>query len=198
MTDHSRVRASIRRHPWIVGVTAAYVAGWTVYGFAAGSDLAFPYLLWMLFAGGLILYVEGRVRFSTHVLVLLAGAGFGHMAGGHLVFDGVMLYEHSWGVISYDHLLHFVGLGAAGLAVWEATGWRLRATSGFEAALVAFLGANTVGAIIEIGEYLATLVVTVARVGDYTNNMQDLIANLLGSVVAAWWASRGPRGIPRP
>ena len=51
---------------------------------------------------------------------------------------------------------------------------------------------------IEIGEYLATLAVSEARVGDYANNMQDLIANLLGAVVAAWWASRGPRGIPRP
>ncbi len=188
----------MRRHPWILGVTAAYVAGWTVFGLVTGSELTLPYLLWMLFAGGLVLYVEGRVRFSTHVLVLLAASGFCHLAGGHLVFDDVLLYEQNWGVIGYDHLVHFVGLGTAGLAVWEATGWKLRATSGFEAAVVAFLGANAVGAIIEIGEYLATLVVAVARVGDYANNMQDLIANLLGSGLAAWWASRGPRGIPRP
>ena len=196
--DRSRVGASIRRHPWIIGISAAYVTVWTVYGFSTGSELAFPYLLWMLFAGGILLYVDGRVRFSTHVLVLLAGSGFCHLAGGHLVFDGILLYEQNLGVIGYDHLLHMVGMGTAGLAVWEATCWRLRAISGIEAALVAFLGANAVGAIIEIGEYLATLTVPAARVGDYANNMQDLIANLLGACVAAWWAGRGPRGIPRP
>ena len=194
----SRVGASIGRHPWIFWSTAFYVTGWTMYGFATGSDLTLPYLLWMLFAGGIILYMDGRVRFSTHVLALLAVSGFCHLAGGHLVFEDVLLYEQDWGLVGYDHLLHVVGLGTAGLAVWEATSWRLRAVSGFEAALVAFLGANAVGAIIEIGEYLATLVVAVARVGDYANNMQDLIANLVGAGIAAWWASRGPRGIPRP
>lgn len=194
----SRVKAAIRRHPWILGVTAAYVAGWTVYGLGAGSDLTFPYLGWMLFAGGILLYVEGRVRFSTHVLVLLSLSGFFHLAGGHLMFADVLLYEQNWGVIGYDHLLHVVGMGSAGLAVWEATSWKLRATSGFEAALVAFLGANAVGAVIEIGQYLATLALPVARVEDYANNMQDLIANLVGAALAAWWASRGPRGIPRP
>ena len=194
----SRVFTSIRRHPWIFGISVAYVGAWTAYGFGTGSDLTVPYLGWMLFAGGILLYVDGRVRFSTHVLALLAGSGFCHMAGGHLEFDGVLLYEQSIGVIGYDHLLHVVGLGSAGLAVWEATCWKLRAISGFEAALVAFLGANAVGAIIEIGDYLATLVVSAARAGDYANNMQDLIANLVGAGLAAWWVGRGPRGIPRP
>ena len=144
------------------------------------------------------MYVDGRVRFSTHVLVLLAICGFCHMAGGTLEIQDRVLYEYSFGVLGYDHILHVLGLGAAGLAVWEATAWMLRATSGIEAAVVAFLGANAAGAVVEIGEYLASQVVTVAQVGDYANNMQDLIANMVGALLAAWWASRGPRGIPRP
>lgn len=188
---------SARRHPLILGVSVAFVVGWTVYGIGTGSRLVLPYLLWMLFAGPLVMYVDGRVRFSTHVLVLLAVAGFGHLAGGNLEVGGILLYEKNWSVVGYDHLLHFLGLGAAGLAVWEATAWILRARSGREAFVVTFLGANAVGAIIEIGEYLATLIIGGVRVGDYANNMQDLIANLLGALAAAWWASKGPRGIPR-
>lgn len=194
----SRMGASVKRHPLIVGLSAFFVAAWTVYGVATGSKLAFPYLLWLFSVAVIVIYVDGRVRFSTHVLVLLAVSGFGHLAGGNLVIEDLLLYEKTWGFIGYDHLVHVVGLGTAGLAVWEATSWMLRATSGKEAALVAFLGANAVGAFIEIGEYVVTLVVAAARVGDYANNMQDLIANLLGALLAAWWASRGPRGIPRP
>ncbi|MCE2526938.1 MAG: hypothetical protein J4G00_05330 [Actinomycetia bacterium] len=195
--DMSRISTSLKRHPWIIGLSALIVAGWTLYGLVTGSKLALPYLLWMVSAGLILMYVDGRVRFSTHVLVFLCISGFCHMAGGNLVFEDLFLYEQSWGGIGYDHLVHVIGLGTAGLAVWEATTWILHARSGKEAALVAFLGANAVGAVIEIGEYLATLVLSVASVGDYANNMQDLIANMVGGLLAAWWASRGPRGIPR-
>ena len=196
--SRTRIGASVGRHPWIVGVSGIYVAASTVYGLSTGSKLAFPYLVWMLSVGAIVMYVDGRVRLSTHVLVLLSVSGFGHLVGGNVVIDDLLLYEQSWRGIGYDHVVHFLGLGTAGLAVWEATAWMLKASSGKKAALVAFLGANAVGALIEIGEYLATLAVSEARVGDYANNMQDLIANLLGAVVAAWWASRGPRSIPRP
>ena len=197
-SGRSRVGDSVRRHPWILGVTVAYVVGWTAYGLAAGSRLAIPYVLWLVFAGGVLIYLDGRVRFSTHVLVLLAVSGFGHLAGGNVMVDGAVLYKQSWGGLGYDHLVHAVGLGAAGLAVWEALCYRFRATSGWAAAVLALLGANAVGAVIEIGEYLASLVVTAAAVGDYANNMQDLIANMVGGLGAAWWARRGPGGIPRP
>ena len=193
----SRIATSVRRHPWILGVSGSYVTGWTVYGLATGSKLAFPYLLWMLFAGVILMYVDGRARLSGHVLVMLSISGFCHMAGGNVMFDGLVLYEQSWGGVGYDHLVQVLGVGAAGLAVWEATSWMLRASSGKEAAVVAFLGANAVGAVIEVGEYLVTLVVEGVPVGDYANNMRDLIANLLGASLAAWWASRGPSGIPR-
>ena len=190
--------STITRHPWITGISAVHVMAWTIYGLDAGSKLALPYLLWMLAAGCLVFLVDSRVRFSTEVLVLLSVAGFFHMAGGNVVIDGDFLYEHTWGLVGYDHFVHILGLGTAGLAVWEATSRMLRAFGGKEAAVVTFLGAHAVGTVIEVGEYLATLVMQEVRVGDYANNMQDLIANMVGALLAAWWASRSPRGIPRP
>ncbi len=190
--------STITRHPWITGISAVHVMAWTIYGLDAGSKLAFPYLLWMLAAGCLVFLVDSRVRFSTEVLVLLSLSGFFHMAGGNVVIDGDFLYEQTWGLVGYDHFVHILGLGTAGLAVWEATSRMLRAFGGKEAAVVTFLGAHAVGTVIEVGEYLATLVIQDVRVGDYANNMQDLIANMVGALLAAWWASRSPRGIPRP
>lgn len=195
----SRVTYTITRHPLIAGVTAVYAAAWTVYGFSTGARLAIPYLIWVLFVAGLMLVFDSRVRFSTEVLVLLSISGFAHMAGGNVVVDDVLLYKSTWlGFLGYDHLLHVVGLGAAGLAVWEATSRMFKAFGGWPAAVLTFLGAHAVGTVIEIGEYLSYLIIEGVKVGDYANNMQDLIANMVGALLAAWWASRAPRGIPRP
>ena len=195
----SRITYTITRHPWIAGVTGVYVAAWTVYGFGSGARLALPYLMWMLFAAGLVMAFDRRVRFSTEVLILLSISGFAHMAGGNVVIGDVLLYESTlFGFLGYDHLLHVVGLGAGGLAVWEATARMFRAFGGWPAAVLTFLGAHAVGTVIEIGEYLSYLIIEGVRVGDYANNMQDLIANMVGALLAAWWASRAPRGIPRP
>ena len=195
----SRITYTITRHPWIAGVTGVYVAAWTVYGLSSGARLALPYLMWMLFAAGLVMAFDRRVRFSTEVLILLSISGFAHMAGGNVTVNDVLLYESTlFGFLGYDHLLHVVGLGAGGLAVWEATARMFRAFGGWPAAVLTFLGAHAVGTVIEIGEYLSYLIIEGVRVGDYANNMQDLIANMVGALLAAWWASRAPRGIPRP
>lgn len=195
----SRITYTITRHPWIAGVTGVYVAAWTIYGFSSGARLALPYLVWVLFAAGLVVGFDSRVRFSTEVLILLSISGFGHMAGGNVAINDVLLYETTWfGFLGYDHLLHVVGLGAGGLAVWEATARMFRSFGGWPAAILTFLGAHAIGTVIEIGEYLSYLILEGVRVGDYANNMQDLIANMVGALVAAWWASRAPRGIPRP
>ena len=187
--------AALSRHPWLAGFTVAYVAAWTVYGLVTGTKQVYTYLVWLVVAVGLVAYVDGRVRFSLHVLVLLSLVGFWHMAGGNVHIDGVVLYDQTWlGYVGYDHLVHAFGLGAAGLAVWEATRRMLSARRPKEAAVVVILGANTIGAAIEIGEYLASLWIPGVRVGGYANNMQDLIANLVGALVAAWWATHRSRG----
>ena len=185
---------AFRRHPLLAGVTGAYVAAWTAYGIAVGTGQVYTYLVWMLCAVGLVIYVDGRIPFSTNVLVLLSVVGFCHMAGGNLYIADVVLYEQIWlGFVRYDHLIHAFGLGAAGLAVWEATRPMLPGDGGMRTALVVILGANMIGVCIEIGEYLASLTPAPVRVGGYANNMQDLIANLLGALVAAWWATRTAR-----
>lgn len=197
--NRALLATAARRHPLLAGMTALYIAVWTAYGIATDAAGVYAYLVWMVFAFGLMMYVDGLVPFSTHVLVLLCAVGFCHMAGANLEVSGAILYRQVWlGFVRYDHLVHVVGLGAAGLAVWEATRRMLAADRGMRGAVVVILGANTVGALIEIGEYLATMTFSEIRVDAYTNNMQDLIANLLGSLVAAWWVMRrtGPARSP--
>lgn len=183
--------STVRRRPRLASFTLLYVAGWTAYGLAADTGQVYAYLAWLVSASALVIYVDSRIRFSTPVLVLLCMAGFFHMAGGNISIDGAVLYEQSWsGFVRYDHVVHTFGLGAAGLAVWEATRRMLAAQKPKQAVVVVMLGANAIGAGIEIGEYIATLLVPDVRVGGYANSMQDLIANFAGSLGAAWWATR--------
>ena len=94
---------ALRRHPWLIGVIALYVAAWTTYGIATHAAGAYPYLIWMTFVTILLMYVDNLVRFSTHVLVMLSIVGFCHMAGANRYFFGVPLYEQTWfAFIRYD------------------------------------------------------------------------------------------------
>ncbi len=190
-SEGRRFTSAFGRHPWLAVFTVFYVVGWTVYGLVMDTGQVYAYLVWLVSVSVLVVYVDDRVRFSTPVLMLLCLAGFSHMAGGNIQVDGSVLYEHSWsGFVRYDHLVHAFGLGAAGLAVWESTRRMLTAQMPKQAVVVVMLGGNAIGAAIEIGEYIATLLVPDTRVGGYTNSMQDLIANLVGSLGAAWWAVR--------
>jgi len=52
------------------------------------------------------------------------------------------------------------------------------------------------GAMVEMVEFSGTLVFPGTNVGDYGNNMLDLVANLAGAMVATaliWWRGRGDR-----
>ena len=122
-----------------------------MYGVALDRGPAFGYFLWMVCAFGLMAYADRRARFSTHLLVLLCIVGFCHLAGGNLELSGEPLYRQVWfGFVRYDLVVHFFGLGGAGLAVWEATRRMLSADRGMRAALVVVLGASTIGTFVEI------------------------------------------------
>ena len=67
---------------------------------------------------------DDRFRFSRLVLVGLTLWGFGHLAGGHRASSTAgdrILYNAvlpRW--FHFDNVVHFVGFGTAGLALWEA------------------------------------------------------------------------------
>jgi hypothetical protein len=181
------IGAAVRERPILVAVTGTYVAGWTVYGFAADRRGTVAYLATMLILFAVIGSIHARVGFSAGVLWVFCAWGFFHMAGGLVpVGDGV-LYNASLGVplLRYDRLVHAVGFGTASVACWQA----LRSihsevpmTPGV-AVLVALMGMG-IGAANEVVEFFASRTFA-ANVGGYLNTGWDLVANLLGCAVAA-------------
>ncbi len=56
--------------------------------------------------------------------------------------------------------------------------------------------ASGAGALVEIVEYVGTLLLENSTVGGYSNNMQDLVANSIGALIGAFAAFRWQRSQP--
>jgi hypothetical protein len=192
-----KVRDAARRHRGFVMVVAAYVAVFLVYGLAIGASVTIPYAV--LIAGGAVFvgWLEPPVGFSRLVLVGLTLWGFGHLAGGIVdIGDDRVLYNALiGGQLHFDNVVHFIGFGSAALLWWEATRPWLPALDGHLLgiwAAVWFAGMGA-GALNEVVEFGATLVLPDTNVGGYHNTGRDLVANMLGAAVAGLVAVRRAR-----
>lgn len=192
------VRAGFARHLKLASSMAIVVAGFCVYGVATDSPLALPYGV-IIVGGALFLAaIEPEHGFSRLVLAGLTLWALGHLAGGTIGLDrDRTLYNAVLpGGIHFDNVVHLVGFGTAGLAWWEASRSWLVPVHGHRAAVVAvavWLAGMGIGAVNEVAEFIATLVLPETNVGGYRNTGRDLIANLLGAAVAGIVAARRER-----
>lgn len=130
----------------------------------------------------LILFAWKMVRRFYVPGWLLAMAQLGicmHFAGGLAFFHHKRLYDVVIMGVRYDKYVHLVNAAVAGLFVRHLS-WERVFKNEWLCDLVAVLLVLGLGAFVEIIEYLVMLTVTVNGVGNYDNNMQDLIANLVG------------------
>ena len=189
---------SLRRHRALaLGSAAAWLALGTA-GLVRGARLTIPYLVIVLGLALVVVRTDSRVRYSKVTLAGLALWGTLHLAGGLIELDdGRILYNTSvtrW--IHFDNAVHFLGFGAAGLAGFEA----LRASLARAAAFTSLTGplawaitttsGLAAGAVNEVVEFAASHLLGATNIGGYENTGRDLVANLLGSLLAGWWASR--------
>lgn len=125
-------------------------------------------------------------RFPVRWRLLIAGesALLLHFAGGFSIRPGVRLYD-VWllhvGDLRFDKLVHFMACIVVGFivgAILRAYDVRLKRLR----AVVMILILVGLGALWEICEYLVVSNFPDAGVGGYDNNMQDMIANLAGSL----------------
>lgn len=189
------VRHAARRHPALAAVTLVYLLAFTAFGVVTTAPLTGPYAL--VVGAGLIgvAAADRRVGFSPFVLVGLCVWGAAHMAGGLVQLgDDRILYNARAAWVRYDNAVHFFGFGVAGLACWEA----LRIDSLGHRGTIAMvcLLAMGCGAANEVVEFGATHLLGAEGVGGYQNTGRDLIANLLGGLVAGVGVARGLVGRP--
>lgn len=142
----------------------------------------------------LILFTNDRVNFPNNVLWSLTAWSLLHMSGGGIYVNGDKLYGlmlfpvvgDPYFIFRYDQFVHIVGFGAATLAMYYLLKPLLRQTAQKWAALsiVVVMAGLGVGALNEIIEFLATVLVPETGVGGYINTALDLVADLVGAILA--------------
>jgi hypothetical protein len=174
--------------------TLVYVAAFTIWFLMRGNYEFVIYVATML---GLIWLVGANRRqaaWPEPMLWALTFWGLLHMAGGGVHVEGAVLYalqlipvigEGELRLLKYDQVVHAYGFG---ITAWllrhllvrhfpaTRTGW-----SGYVYPALASMG---LGAVNEIIEFTAVLLIPDTNVGGYYNTALDLVMNALGAVLA--------------
>jgi len=179
-------------------VNVIYIAIFTAIALQRANYEFVLYAGVVILVAALILGKQHRVQFDQTILWGLTAWGLMHMAGGNIrVGDGI-LYEVQLipKVLRYDQWVHFFGFGTATLVCYHLLRPYLRVEGRFTWALstlVVFMGMG-VGALNEIIEFIAVLVMPETGVGGYENTLWDLVFNTLGaSAAVVYLAVREPR-----
>ena len=181
--------------------TLLYTLAAVVGSLLNGNREFLVYICVMLLLIGLVWKVHRTVILSSATLWCLSVWGCAHMAGGlltipvhrHVDTQSPVLYN-LWlipGWLKYDQLIHAYGFGITTWVCWQGlrnalrsrTGQTLKATPGL-LILIAAAGMGF-GALNEMIEFAATLLLPETNVGGYLNTSLDLVANFIGAIVAA-------------
>ncbi len=185
----------------LVVFTAAYFVLACITALALGNREFVFYIVVMALLIGVITRVHRRSHLGGPLLWCLSLWGLLHMAGGlvpippdwpregpHAVLYSLWLVS---GWLKYDQLVHAYGFAVTTWLCWEALRNGVFLRYGIELApatgvlvLCAAAGMGF-GALNEVVEFVATLLLEETNVGGYANTGWDLIGNAVGAVAAA-------------
>ncbi len=157
----------------------ANIAEFFVY---AGAIVAAVIGLWLAF----------RPYFFPSALLAAVEIGIlAHFAGAFVPVDGHRLYDVYLAGIRYDKYVHFTNALVVSFLLSHIFQKTIVASRAFLVILIVLVVLG-LGTIIEIIEYFVCRTIPRNGVGGYDNNMQDLIANVVGSLAWVTWSCLRP------
>lgn len=184
----------------VIVFTATYLSAALVFALVRGNLEFLFYIAVMLVLIGAVWTVHRSVELTSGALWGLSVWGLAHMAGGLLVVpagwpvnaDSRVLYT-LWlipGRLKYDHVVHAYGFGVTTWVCWQGLKAALKSRGAiarptFGLIVLAVAAGLGFGALNELIEFAATLLVPETNVGGYLNTGWDLTANFVGASVAA-------------
>ena len=189
-------RRRLKPFDWFMSINAIVLIVTTLSTYYTAEWEFGLYSVVLLVAGALAWRFLRRFDYPVWILVLVEIGIASHFAGGYVKYgaEGWLYWHHFLGV-RYDKIVHFYNSFVAVLVfgmLFRQAGVGLRRMEPF--VLVGFvLG---LGAAIEVIEYFAVLTIHNVGVGDYANNMEDLVMNLLGGTLGVTLMAIGRRISP--
>jgi uncharacterized membrane protein YjdF len=186
---------AITRGQWAVLLfTLFYVGAFAVWFLSQGN---YEFILYILTMAGLIALIGLSLRSAAYpdaMLWALTLWGLAHMAGGGVPVGGSVLYnlilipiagEGEMRLLKYDQVVHAYGFGVTAWLLSHLMARHYPVLRGtWTIRVYPALAAMGLGAVNEIIEFTAVLLVPDTNVGGYYNTALDLVFNALGAVTA--------------
>jgi hypothetical protein len=184
----------------VIAFTSVYMVLAIATALLLGNLEFLYYIVVMLALVYVVWTVHRSVQLSHGAIWGLSLWGLAHMAGGLLPLPaawptdaGSRVLYSLWlipGYLKYDQLVHACGFGIATWVCWQGIsgairkrGGNVRPTAGLM--ILAATAGMGLGALNELIEFIATLLIPETNVGGYLNTGWDLFANFVGAVGAA-------------
>lgn len=177
---------------FIVYFTSGYTFVFSINALLRGNVEFIYYTAMMILSISIIVFIHKRLHFYPIVLMSLSVIGLLHLLGGNIMLGETRLYDYYFipALFKYDNFVHMVGsavmvmLAHALLMPILHKDFEMK-RHGYFILLLVIIGMG-LGVINELVEFLAVLVFDVGKqVGDYTNNLLDLVFNTVGSIIMA-------------
>ncbi len=184
----------------VAGFTASYLGVALVSALVSGNREFLFYIAIMLLLIAAVWAVDRAVRLSPGALWALSLWGLAHMVGGLVsapagwptATGGQPVVYSMWlipGRIKYDHVVHAWGFGVTTWVCWQGLRAALRrrgavAAPTFGLMVLSAAAGLGFGALNEVVEFAATLLVPETNVGGYLNTGWDLVSNAVGALTA--------------
>ena len=193
----------------VAAFTAIYIVASIALALWLGNLEFLYYIVVMLLLVFVVYSVHRAVGLTNAVIWALSLWGFAHMAGGLVplpeswpIDSGSRVLYSLWLIperLKYDQVVHAYGFGVATWVCWQGISAAIQNRGGQASAsaglmVLAATAGMGLGALNELVEFAATLLIPETNVGGYLNTGWDLVANFVGAVSAAviiYW--RAPR-----
>ncbi len=186
---------TLKRKQWPILLVNLVALSFFIVIFLSRHNYEFViYVLVIILLGIFILLSNKKVNYPNALLWLLTIWAIGHMAGGGLYLNDKKIYEliiiplvgQPYYILKYDQLIHAYGFGVTTFLSFLLLKPLLKDSIKKWTALsiVLVMAGLGFGALNEIIEFIATVLVPETGVGGYINTALDLVFNLIGAILA--------------
>lgn len=200
-------RRQIYPAEWVVLIfTLVYVGGFTVWFLSREN---YEFILYVVTMLGLIALVALSVRkaeLPVPMLWALTFWGLAHMAGGGIPVGESVLYslrlidivgDGEFRILKYDQVVHAYGFGVTAWLLYHLLARHFPVMRGtWSIYTYAALASIGLGAVNEMIEFSAVVMMPDTNVGGYYNTALDLVFNAAGAVVAMLLVARSQSRSP--
>ncbi|WBL34441.1 DUF2238 domain-containing protein [Sinirhodobacter sp. HNIBRBA609] len=175
---------------------ALYSIGFSAWFLMIGNAEFIVYIITMAILIGLIGSSLRKAEYPPAILWALAIWGLLHMAGGGVPVGDKVLYavqlipiisddQGEMTILKYDQVVHAFGFGVTAWLLWHLVVRHFPDVRGtWTAYTYPALAAMGLGAVNEIIEFTAVVIVKDTGVGGYFNTALDLVFNAVGAIIA--------------